>query len=223
VVVHPWLPADAASLATRPLLVKTPSNAYRLPFLRALFPRARLRVLHLCRNAAASINGLYDGWRYRGFFSHRLDEPLDIAGYSDVFPEWGRRWWKFDLPPGWRAWTRRPLVEVCAFQWRSAHEAILAGKGLCDDYLAVRFEDAVGPLAARRALFERVSDWMGVPLESRLLGVLERGLPPIMATARPRHRRWYEKAELLEPVLGSSEIRDTMERLGYEDDPRHWT
>jgi hypothetical protein len=43
-----------------PLLIKTPSNAYRLPFFQKLFKN--FRVLHLTRNPAASINGLLDGW-----------------------------------------------------------------------------------------------------------------------------------------------------------------
>ena len=41
-------------------MIKTPSNAYRLPFIQALFPSARIRILHLVRNPAASINGLIE-------------------------------------------------------------------------------------------------------------------------------------------------------------------
>ena len=58
----PWTHATEAELASRPLIIKTPSNVYRLDWLRRLFPNARVRVLHLTRNAAASINGLYEGW-----------------------------------------------------------------------------------------------------------------------------------------------------------------
>jgi hypothetical protein len=223
VTVSPWSPATAQQLASLPVVVKTPSNAYRLPFLQALFPNARIRVLHLTRNAAASVNGLVDGWRFRGFFAHRSDLPLDIAGYSDHFPPWAQHWWKFDLPPGWRAWTRQALVEVCGFQWRSAHRATLDWVRAQDaDSLTLRFEHVVGHHPQRIEAFERLADWLGLPGDPTLQRLVEAGLPPIMATSRPRHRRWYDRAALLEPVLVREETRAIMEELGYAADPATW-
>ena len=221
----PWRMATAEALATRPLIVKTPSNVHRLEALRALFPAAELRVIHLTRNAAAAINGLYDGWLHRGFFSHPLPVPLAIAGYSDRFPAWGRRWWKFDLPPGWRELVRAPLTDVCAFQWRAAHQAVfdfLGGHPEVDS-LRLRFEDLIGPRAVRHRTFEELCGWLGVPMDDDLRRVVEEGLPPIMATEQPRHRRWFERAELLTPTLATPAIRGMMEQLGYERDPSTWT
>ncbi len=230
ITIAPWRTATAADVH-RPLVIKTPSNVYRMDFWRAVFPRARVRVLHLTRNAAASINGLVDGWCFRGFYAHRLPAPLAIRGYSDVFPRWGDRWWKFDLPPGWRDLAQRPLVEVCAAQWRTAHRATLADlEATGADHLRLRFEDVVGPRDVRRAAFERLTGWLGIPLDEEGDGragglgrLVETGLPPIMATSRPRIRRWYDNAEILEPVLGRPEILDTMAALGYPLDPTTWT
>ncbi len=224
VTVGPWSQASTGSLRNLPLVIKTPSNAYRLPFLKALLPRARFRVLHLTRNAAASINGLFDGWNYCGFHSHYLPGMLRILDYSDRSPRWGRDWWKFDLPPGWEEYAHRPLVEVCAFQWRSSHEAILDFLGREDvDSHRIRFEDVVAHQKTRHEVFRRLCDWLGIPLEDRLSQVVREGLPPIMATGSPRHRRWFEKAHLLEPMLASPQIQETMERLGYAHDPETWT
>ena len=223
----PWRRASAESLTTRPLLVKTPSNAYRLPFLQALFPNAHVRVLHLTRNVAASVNGLYDGWRFPGFFSHAVDRPLAIRGYSDLFPEWGDRWWKFDLPPGWEAVTDRGLAEVCAFQWRSAHGHLLdwldadpARRGAA---LRLRFEDVVGPRPRQDDVYAALTRWLGVTLDAPLAAVLAGGLPPVMATETPRRRRWFERAELLSPILADPASLSLMERLGYAPDPQSWT
>ena len=44
-----WRRVDEQDLVTKALVIKTPSNAYRLDFLCALFPYARIRVLHLTR------------------------------------------------------------------------------------------------------------------------------------------------------------------------------
>jgi hypothetical protein len=225
VTVIPWRAPTAAEYEQLPLVIKTPSNAYRLSFFQRLFPHARIEVLHLTRNAAASVNGLVDGWRFRGFFAHRVDRELSLEGYSDRFPAWARRWWKFDLPPGWQGWTRRPLVEVCGFQWRSTHRAIL--DWLREHPQAPRhrlaFERVVGAHDQRIGAFQSLTDWLAVPFESGLQRLVETGLPPIMATSRPRHRRWYDKADLLEPVLSRDDTRAVMLELGYSPDPETWS
>ena len=200
VCIEPW---EWAADIDRPLIIKTPSLAYRLPYLRRLFAGWRLKVLHLVRAAPDAINGLVDGWNYpNGFFSHRLD--LAIPGYSEVHP-WGD-WWNYDLPPGWQAWTRQPLVEVCGWQWRSAHEHILRFNE-ADDWLTVKFEDLLG------GKVRPVLDWLGVEREP----ALDRGfeeLPPVMATS-PRARRWFERADALDPALNRPDTAEMMKRLGY--------
>jgi len=223
ITTSPWRAPSDAELEHLPLVIKTPSNAYRLDFLRALFPNARLRLLHLTRNAAASINGLVDGWTFRGFFAHYMPGQLHIQGYSDRSPGWARDWWKFDLPPGWREYRASPLVEVCGHQWRSAHRAVLGwARQHQADLHRTRFEHVVGSHAQRLEAFEALVRWLGVPFDDSLARLVETGLPPIMATTRPRHRRWFEKAALLEPVLVREDTRDTMERLGYDTDRDTW-
>ena len=216
VLPRPWRPAGLADLADRPLVIKTPSNVYRLGFLRALFRNARFRVLHLTRNPAAAINGLYDGWRHHGFQAHRLSEPLDIAGYVDR--EAGNRWWwKFDLPPGWQRLTRAPLWEVCAFQWRSAHLAALeqtASGGA--DVMTLRSEDLMKATGSRIAAFEEVADWLGVPVEGRFRQAVHHGIEPVVATVAPRAGRWRARAAAIEQVLDAPTLA-VADHLGYQN------
>jgi hypothetical protein len=217
ILIHPTRAVTLEELGSRPVVVKTPSNAYRIPFLRALFPNAKLRILHLTRNAAAAVNGLYDGWHHHGFFSHRLASPLAICGYSELHPGWGDCWWNFDLPPGWQEWTGRPLLEVCAFQWCSAHRALLDEEQELppEDVLQIRFEDITGTSEQRLAALAQTIHWLNVPLEPALVGAIELGLPPVMATAPPHPRRWLQRAAELQPVLRMQVVSETMERLGY--------
>jgi len=216
VAISPSHPATVALAAGQTLLIKTPGNVYRLPFLRALFPNARFRVLHLVRHPAEAINGLVDGWLYHGFFSQYLPDRLRISGYSDHFPDWGRSWWKYDLPPGWQEWAQRPLVEVCACQWRAAHQATLdylAESGV--EHLRIRFEEALGAPGKRQRAFTEVGNWLGVdptPLITAALGEL----PPVMATGQPRQNRWFQKAALLEPVLAEKNLRQLAAVMGYD-------
>ena len=180
----PWRRAMADQVARLPLIVKSPSSAYRLPFLRALFPNARIRTIHLTRNPAASINGLYDGWRHRGFHSHDLGSDLHLTDYvdRDGTPS---SWWKFDLAPGWEEVSKTSLLEVCAFQWRTAHRWILDGDLDGQDYLRVRFEDLMRA-ETRVSTVEAIAAWMEIPAGGPLLEAAGPGSIPSRPPCRPR-------------------------------------
>ncbi len=210
----------AESIKSKPLILKTPSNVYRLPFLKELFCNARFRILHLTRNPADAINGLVDGWRYNGFFSHKLNKRLEIKGYSDLFSDWGTNWWKYDLPPGWEEYSNRPLEYICGYQWCSAHRAIIDYTERNPvDYLRIKFEDVIGPIASRREVFSRICHWLGINGREIIAAAMAEDLPPVMVTTSisPRKRRWFKKAELIRPVLVDPglAIVATAEKLGY--------
>jgi hypothetical protein len=214
VITPGWRRATASDL-DRPLVIKTPSNAYRFGFLRALFPNARIRVVHLLRNPAASVNGLYDGWRYHGFHAHRMPEPLRLKGYGDRFPD-DRWWWKFDFPPGWERFTDATLLQVCAFQWRSCHSAILANAPRTD-YMRLRFEDLIRSAESRQARLAELSEWLGVPFDDGLRRVARDGIPPVVATTPPTPRRWRARQEAVRQVI-DHDVREVAAELGYEAD-----
>jgi hypothetical protein len=213
VLVEPW--RRPSGWQKRALVVKTPSNSYRLPFLRALFPAARFRILHLTRNPAASINGLRDGWSHWGFHSHYIGTALRIPGYSDRGHPDGH-WWKFDLPPGWREHTDRTLEEICAFQWCAAHEAVLDfidTSGV--EHRRVRFEALVTGPASRVRIVEELCDWCGVAPDPALLRAAAGALPLTMAVRSPAPGRWRANADALRSVLAERRVRLLAERLDY--------
>jgi len=220
VLVGPWERATASDFAAAPLVLTTPRNSLRLSFLRSLFPSARLQIVHLVRNPAAAVNGLIDGWCHRGFFNIAVDRPLRIGGYSDVFPGWGDRWWNYDFWPGWEAWTGEPLASVCLEQWRTHHQAVLDWldeTGVEHERLA--FEGVIaGDDDERRAAFAPLAAWLG---EAGVEGLTELRLPPLMATAPPRPRRWADRADDLLPAVTTGPVRELAERLGYGD-PATW-
>jgi hypothetical protein len=218
---RPWRLATERDAASKPLVIATPRNAYRLDLLASLFANARLRVLHLTRNPTASVNGLIDGWLHAGFHSTRVPRPLHIAGYSGAVPG-GEQWWKFDVPPQWQTVRDATLAEVCALQWWSPHEHVLAHvKRSGVDYLQVRYEDLVGPATARRETAAELAAWLGVPAHPFVESVV-RGLAPKMATAPPRPRRWERAGNDLAPALAQPKVRDVTARLGYDWDEQLW-
>lgn len=203
---------DAAS---KVLLFKTPSDAYRAGLYEQLFPNAQVRYLHLARSAAACVNGLMDGWLSpTGFHAHDMQRhgiTLGIGGYSEQCAN-GHRWWKFDLPPNWRSYVTAPLEEVCLNQWLSCHRHIV-DSGVAA--LPVRFEhfmsDPAGVLA-------RSCEWLGLP---PLPQAPE--LPVTMATEAPAPGRWRKRADQLLPLVQRAEVADMMHALGYGRAPEQWS
>jgi hypothetical protein len=215
-------PFGLADVRDSVLLFKSPSDAYRIGMYEQLFPNAEVTYIHLTRGFAQSINGLMDGWLYPlGFFSHDLSKiacELAIQGYSDTVA-FGRKWWKFDLPPNWRKFTEAKLEEVCLNQWHSIHETILQS-GVST--LRVPFEDFVDrPIATLRL----ITDHLGLPamsLPDALAGALPGALPIKMATEPPCPKRWHKRGPLLLELGQRPEVREMMDRLGYPMEPELW-
>ncbi|WP_028102624.1 hypothetical protein [Pseudoduganella violaceinigra] len=202
---------DAAS---KVLLFKTPSDAYRFGLYEQLFPQAQVRYLHLARSFAACVNGMMDGWLSpTGFHAHDMQRQgveLGIGGYSDQCAG-GRRWWKFDLPPNWRSFINAPLEEVCLNQWLSCHRHIF-DSGVAA--LPVRFESF---LADPAAVLERACEWLDLPPLPQAPQ-----LPITMATEAPAPGRWRKRSAELLPLAQRAEVADMMHALGYGMAPERW-
>lgn len=205
-----------------PLVLKASVDVYRTGLLRRLFPEADFKVIHLSRNPAASINGLYDGWRDRGFYSYSLEAEgasLDIRGYSELGPH-SQQWWNFDLPPNWASLTAAPLEAVCAAQWSQAQLAILGSLSDSDfsHVLRVRFEDLVDQ-SLRNHTLHRIQHFCGLP-ESEA----GTAFPTVMASLLPRPGRWRQRQELIDPYLANDQVHELCRVLGYPLQNREsWT
>lgn len=94
------------------LLEKTPKNALRIPFLRAVFPEARFLYLHRDpREVMASMMEAWESGRFRTYPS---------------IPDWpGPYEWSLVLTPGWRGLAGLPLKAVVAGQWAALTTGLL--------------------------------------------------------------------------------------------------
>ncbi|WP_245936807.1 sulfotransferase [Undibacterium pigrum] len=196
------------------LLFKTPPDVYRLGIYEQLFPNAQIRYLHLTRGYAQSVNGLMDGWLSPvAFFSRDMENAgvnLSIKGYSNL-AGFGKRWWKFDLPPNWKDYTNASLEEVCLNQWLSAHQAIFAsGVGA----LSVSFEDFLSKPAA---VIKQITSYLGLREMPGLPA-----FPVTMATEAPRIRRWQKREESLMRLGERVDVKKMMGELAYEMNPDTW-
>ncbi|MFH0984454.1 MAG: hypothetical protein V1882_02845 [Candidatus Omnitrophota bacterium] len=234
ILLSPRRKACRADLSDKTLLLKTSLDCYRLPLIESLMPQAAIKIIHLTRNPAASVNGLCDGWMHRGFFSHNLKifldqnknghafEKLGIQGYSDKY-EWGKWWWNFELPPGWQDYSQRPLEEVCAFQWHSAHTAIRAYLNTKKKaYCVVKCENILEDLRTRMGEMEKIVDFLGVEREF-LKGLKLDLLRVVHATEAPSFFRWKKRGKALTSVVKTPPMNEMSAQLGYDpQDMENW-
>jgi len=202
-----------ADIEDKVLVFKTPQDCYRIGIFEELFPNADIKYIHLTRGFAQTINGLIDGWLSdTGFFAHDVsivNEELNIQGYSDVKP-YGKKWWKFDLPPNWKDYKDAPLYEVCLNQWRSAHTHILnSGKQV----LHIQFEDF---LKDPDKTVKKMTDYLGI--NEIKLGKI----PVVMATEKPEQFRWLKRSALINELAQRSDVKELMSALSYKMEPELW-
>lgn len=165
------------------LLEKTPKNALRIPFLRALFPGARFLYLH--RDPREVLGSMIDGWQSGHFVM-----------YPNL-PGWQGLPWSFLLTPGWQALSGRPLGEVVARQWQAATEVLL------DDLAEVPAADRIAVdhgrfVADPAAEVARICAWAGWDWD--------RPLPATLPLSRytlgaPAAGKWRRHAAEIEPRL----------------------
>lgn len=112
-------------------LEKTPKNILRVPFMRTIFPDARLVVL--LRDPRAVLSSMMEAWRSGHFVSYRR------------LPEWQGLPWSLVLVGDWKQVNGRPLEEVVAHQWVRGMSVLMDDLDTLapSDWIPLRYEDLV--------------------------------------------------------------------------------
>src|SRR5262249_6245483 len=157
-------------------LEKTPKNALRIPFLKALFPDARFIFLH--REAQANISAIMEAWRSANFVTY------------PQLPGWSGRPWSMLLIPGWRDLIGASLEQVAMRQWRDTNEIIL--NDLADipaqDWCIVRYEDLQQDL---EAVLKRLCGFADVPFgEGMRKAMRHHNKPSRYTLTSPDPQKW---------------------------------
>lgn len=162
---------------------KTPKNALRIPFLKAVFPTARF--IYLYREPRANISSMLAGWRSRRFIAYR-----DLPG-------WPYQEWSFLLVPGWQTMIDRPLVEITAYQWRVTNETIQADLATLPttDWCRITYQELTQQPVAT---IKRLSHIVDFKADDQQEQSLKDGLPVShMALSPPAPDKWRQhEAEL---------------------------
>lgn len=164
------------------MLEKTPKNALRIPFLKAVFPDAKFIYLH--RDPRQVWGSMIDGWQSGRFRMYNL-------------PGWEGPTWSFLLTPGWQALSGQGLGEIVARQWETATRLML------DDLEALPREDWVAVdyghfLQDPQREAQRLSDFAGWSWDRELGSQLPLSRYTL---SKPDPDKWRRHAADIEPRL----------------------
>ena len=187
---------------------KTPESCLRVPYLDTLFPDATFVFLR--RGAADTVSSLMEGWRARPrFVKYRL--PVELTGLGEL----RGNAWSFVLVPGWRELVDASLEEICARQYVSSNEAVLAAREslAASRWIDIAYEDLVrAPVDEATRLFAALE----LPVTTAVLSHAESLARRASATAltSPREGKWRDtNAEAVERIMPL--VATVERRLGY--------
>jgi hypothetical protein len=198
---------------------KTPNNCLRLPFVREVFPEARiLLIVRDGRSVIRSTNEMRETGPNWGRIRDRIREssPWDWPSFVSRLPWlvdkvrgrpvkfWGVR------PPGWQAWAENdPPFVAMAKQWAAAIRcAVTDGRAMASDrFLEIRYEELT---RNPRPTMERVVDFLALARAGEMV-------EQVVADADPsRQDKWREGLDqgVVEKV--KPHLEPTLRWLGYD-------
>lgn len=157
-------------------LEKTPKNALRIPFIKALFPDALFVYLH--RDLKGNVSSLIDGWRSQRFIAYR-----DLPGFES-------RHWSFLLTPGWREYHDAPLAAIAAHQWETGNAIIQADLGQLpdSDWLRIEYQDLI---RQPEQILRGLAAFAGLGWDDVIQARCQNGLPVSRLTlTTPQREKW---------------------------------
>nr|VFJ45318.1 MAG: Sulfotransferase family protein [Candidatus Kentron sp. FM]VFJ74175.1 MAG: Sulfotransferase family protein [Candidatus Kentron sp. FM]VFK05804.1 MAG: Sulfotransferase family protein [Candidatus Kentron sp. FM] len=184
--VYLELPAEQRPGKVR-FLEKTPKNALRIPFFKAMFPGALF--IYLYRDPAENISSMMEGWRSRRFVSYRN------------LPGWPFKEWSFLLVPEWLSLQDSSLAEIAAYQWKATNSCIVEDLRTLPEsaWCRVDYSDLVGKT---QETIGRISEFAGLHWDRRIERILSEPLPISERTlSAPSPGKWRKNEKEISAVL----------------------
>jgi hypothetical protein len=170
-------------------LEKTPKNALRIPFIKAVFPDALFVFLY--RDPCENISSLLEGWRSRKFMA-----------YNDI-PDWPYREWSFLLTPGWESLKESSLAEICAHQWKVTNQTALSDLSSlpATDWFALSYADL---LNNPQKMIRKIGEFACLNWNKGMDDYLSTTLPVSRLTlSSPAKNKWKKNEHAIKPFLSS--------------------
>ena len=188
---------------------KNNQNGLSIPYLYQLFPDAHF--IFIKRNAGDNIDSLIHGWgKSNEFATWSKDLTETIAIEQGKYQQWC-----FFLAEGWRHLKKASIEQVCAFQYRTMNEAILAAKTLIPQHQwhEVAYETLINqPVLEFEKLFQACNLPFDEAMKNHCAAVLE---TPYNTFSEIRVDKWKDGSnqEKISAIL--PQLADISLQLGY--------
>lgn len=212
------LAARGGSDRPRIVVEKTVSNSLRVPFVRAIFPEAKL--VHLIRDGRAAAESARRVWNERPSWSYAFGKLryLHIGGFPYLVKYAANQLRTGDRQRSTRTWgprypgmetdlQSRPLLEVCGRQWLECLRRAESGLGQASSgsVMTIRYEDVVAAPGTIAALCE----FAGIQDRERVEAVWR------LQTDRSNVSKWQGGLTPDEAASLTALMRPDLGRLGY--------
>lgn len=189
---------------------KNNQHGLAVPYLHALFPDATF--IYLKRSPGDTLNSMIQGW---GMPERNATWALDLP--DRVAVDQGRyTQWCFFVADGWREYLNANVEDVCAFQYRSIHSAILEAKKNIpsSQWIEIFYEDIVNdPVNNIADLFGRLGLTFDDRVKNHTSMLLDK---PYDAFFEIRLDKWrsHQHKERIERVL--PQVKEVASLMGYQ-------
>jgi hypothetical protein len=192
------------------MVEKTPRNAFKVEVLNELFPDALF--IYIKRDGRSNISSLIEAWKKRSLDDLEESKRLPQITKELNFSNYNGKAWRFTLPPNWQDYTHSSLEEVCAFQWKSANDAIQKSLKNIDQtrILELSYEDLV---TNTEALMQAICDFADISYSNELQAITKASPAVNYFDGKPSFDKWKKNEAQIEKV--SDFIHDTQKAMGY--------
>ena len=159
-------------------LEKTPKNALRVPFLKAIFPDALFIFLY--REPRSNVSSMMEGWRSGRFVPY------------PQLPYWPLKNWSFLLIPGWSSLQNCSIAEIAARQWKTANSYIWEDLQAIpsSSWCFLRYQDLI---AEPKKVVRKISEFLGIYWDAQVEERLSQPLPISVETlSTPSPDKWRQ-------------------------------
>ncbi|MEA5469872.1 sulfotransferase [Spirulina sp. 06S082] len=168
-------------------LEKTPRNALRVSFLKAVFPDALFIFLY--REPRANISSMIEGWRSRRFIAY------------PSLPGWPYRDWSFLLVPGWEHLKESSLAEIAAYQWKTTNACIIEDLKTLprSDWCGIRYNDLVNH---PKETITKIKEFAGLSWNEKIEAIVSQSLPiSRMSFSQPSPDKWRKNEQEIAEIM----------------------
>lgn len=189
---------------------KTPRNAFKVELLNEIFPDAIF--IYIKRDGRSNISSLIEAWKKRSLEDITHSKRLPQITKELNFTNYDGKAWRFTLPPNWESYINSSLEEVCAFQWKSANDAIQQSLKNIEKsrVLEISYEDLVTNTEDQ---ISTICDFAGIEFSKELKAISKASPAVNYFDGKPSFDKWKKNEAQITKV--SDFIEDTQKAMGY--------